>query len=772
MSFYNLDENSPTIKQPKGLKIKLRQHQLTSICAMNELEKQGTIIIDKPDLDSGLYHTIKYKMTDIEEFTGSTFVMETNSAILADPVGTGKSFMLIGLILANQTPPIHDRFILGTDHYSVKMITVKESEKVNLIVVPHNLVNQWAEFIDFSKLDCLKLNTESDFDVFFDTEYVIGPEPDPDCPLVLYRICRNQKLVAKQLKKIDAKNKKKGGSKTKKTIASTVYEKRKLNPKKVKDILETKQVIVLNVNRYRLFKQIFRSTRWARVIIDEMDSAKIPVAFDEFGNFNWFVTATPTAIFYKSCRRYVNKIFGYNTQLLNYFTVKNKQEYVDSSMVLPKPYVFMVNALLHRVVSAIQDLIPTDVLQLINAGNMKEAITKLNCEADTEENIVKVLTEKIKNELHNLKQELSYVQRLRAVDEDAHNVRVARIQTDIDRCQTRLDTVHERMNSINDECCFICADEFDTPAILNCCKSVFCLKCLLGALKAGGNKCPYCRIMLKSNKDYHVIGNKSKSKQIKSEEKPTVKGFKDMDKAEVLEKILLHISKNDPSPRILIFSDYAQTFEKIIKNIAKAKLQYELLSGIPAHITNVINQFKDGTTNILMLDSQHYGSGLNLQDANYLILYHRMTAELETQVIGRAQRFGRTTPLKVIYLVNESENQTTKLSTNPCFLQNTKELFKIFDVKDTVNDKGFEENIEDSDQEPKNKPAQKKHSKTIGSSKTKKKNNQKKKSLSKKHKKIEDNDDDDNDDDDDDDLENLDLPVVKNRKKKKKYVEV
>ena len=62
MSFYNLDENSPAIKHPKGLKIKLRPHQLTSICAMRELEKQGTIMIDKPDITSGLYNTVKWNL--------------------------------------------------------------------------------------------------------------------------------------------------------------------------------------------------------------------------------------------------------------------------------------------------------------------------------------------------------------------------------------------------------------------------------------------------------------------------------------------------------------------------------------------------------------------------------------------------------------------------------------------------------------------------------------------------------------------------------------
>ena len=143
MSFYNLDENSPTLKkQPKGLKVKLRPHQLTSVAAMKTLENQGTVVIDKPDITSPLYQSVKMRMNDVDEFTNATFVLETNSGILADSVGAGKTYCIISLILAKQVPDVHDRFILGTDHYSIKMISEKTSENVNLIVVPHNLANQ------------------------------------------------------------------------------------------------------------------------------------------------------------------------------------------------------------------------------------------------------------------------------------------------------------------------------------------------------------------------------------------------------------------------------------------------------------------------------------------------------------------------------------------------------------------------------------------------------------------------------------------------------
>ncbi|AYV85825.1 MAG: NAD-dependent DNA ligase [Satyrvirus sp.] len=670
MSFYNLTQESPKIKQPAGLKIKLRPHQLASIAAMIELEKQASIVIDKPGEDSGLFQTIRYKMNDASEFIDSTFVIETNSAILADKVGSGKTYMMIGLILQNPVPISHDRFIIGTDHFSIKMMNTKESVDVNLIVVPHNLANQWEDFIKKSNLDYLKLNSNFDFDIFFDVEYVTQRESTfGEKSLVIYNVS----------KKRDVSIGAKPGSKTNRLNQNhVIYEKKSLSQKKIDSILKTKKVIILNINRYKYFKQIFRSINWARVIIDEMDSANIPTIFDEFGNFNWFLTATPTSIFYKSCKRYVNRIFGQHHHLLEYFIVKNKDEYVDQSIMLPKPVVFMINTMLQRAVSAIKDLIPSDVLQLINAGNMKEAVSKLNCDVDTEENIIKVLSDKINTELHNLKKELKYVKSIIPVDKDAHEKRIKKIEDDIARCKVKLGTVKERMESIKNECCFICAEPFNTPTIMSCCKNVFCLKCLLSALKSCENKCPYCRHTIKDHKEYHVIGEKEKKK--KNPEKniiTTSKSFGEMDKADVLESILMHISKHDNKPRILIFSDYPQTFAKIINNITKAKLEYSLISGVPTHITNVINKFNAGTINILLLDSQHYGSGLNLQAANYLILYHRMTPELEEQVIGRAQRDGRKDQLKVMYLLNDTENKNTKLSRNPLNLADESELWML-----------------------------------------------------------------------------------------------
>lgn len=178
-----------------------------------------------------------------------------------------------------------------------------------------------------------------------------------------------------------------------------------------------------------------------------------------------------------------------------------------------------------------------------------------------------------------------------------------------------------------------------------------------------------------------------------------------MDKADVLEKLLKYIADNEDTPRILIFSDYPETFEKIIKNISRAGLQYDKIAGIPSHISNVINNFNSGKINILLMDSKHYGMGMNLQQANYIITYHRMLTELETQVIGRAQRYGRKDRLKIIYLINESESSQSPMTKNPMFITDSDELWMITNPPDAIEEE-FNESDEDTEKSDKNNDIQ------------------------------------------------------------------
>ena len=71
-----------------------------------------------------------------------------------------------------------------------------------------------------------------------------------------------------------------------------------------------------------------------------------------------------------------------------------------------------------------------------------------------------------------------------------------------------------------------------------------------------------------------------------------------------------------------------------------------------------IAKYKNNEYQALLLNANHFGAGLNLQITDEILIYHRMSKDLERQVIGRAQRLGRSDPLKINYLCYENEYPT------------------------------------------------------------------------------------------------------------------
>ena len=89
------------------------------------------------------------------------------------------------------------------------------------------------------------------------------------------------------------------------------------------------------------------------------------------------------------------------------------------------------------------------------------------------------------------------------------------------------------------------------------------------------------------------------------------------------------------------------------------KIKYKTITGPGTKVDKTIKQYKSLKSNsidVLLLNSRYYGSGLNLEIMLLLIiLYHKMSKEMECQVIGRAQRIGRKKPLKVYKILYECE---------------------------------------------------------------------------------------------------------------------
>lgn len=584
--------------------------------------------------------------------------LKTRSIILGPRLGSGKSYTILGLLSLNKSPAAHNRIIQGNDYFSLEMENKSKPINCNLLVVPHVLLNQWIAFCKKTKLKKYYVNGVKDLEPFYEAIPLETQEERMNVPQ-----------------------------------DEILYEKReyfhiKIKKKKFDKLLNQCDILVLNFMRYNLFRIIFRQVYWKRVIVDEAHTLKL-TDFREFGAFNIFITATPYEILNVSKKRYVSQLFGTDMTIFPYFIITATDEFVDQSMLVPKAHVYFLEARLPIVLQQFGQHIPQDAMMMINAGNYREAIAKLNCDVDTNENIFDILKKKTKDQIHNLKLDKQNLMN-RRMDEEEKDEQIKKIEEQIGNAVDKLADLKKRMDEISESCCIICLEEIKAACLTNCCHQLYCLPCLTHCAN-DRQKCPNCQKKM-GLKDFKVIDNEKKNNKKKKE---IVTGeFIEMDKPEILEKLLKFIAKENESPKILIFSDYSETFDKLLEMIARVNLTCKTIEGTPSHIDNVVNEYKKGDINILLLNSKKFGAGLNLEMTDYVILYHRVDKYNEEQVIARAQRWGRKKPLKMFYLINSNESKQTHLRKTSIKLLGTSDFKKI---KDDVPDSDNE------DDEPKKK---------------------------------------------------------------------
>ena len=107
--------------------------------------------------------------------------------------------------------------------------------------------------------------------------------------------------------------------------------------------------------------------------------------------------------------------------------------------------------------------------------------------------------------------------------------------------------------------------------------------------------------------------------------------------------------------RILFFTESSTIEKDAVFIFNKLKLNAEILKGNNNVIRKKIEKFEKGKINVLILNPQYMGSGLNLQMADKLILLNYIDKNTEIQVIGRGNRLNRKGTLKVDYIFYPNE---------------------------------------------------------------------------------------------------------------------
>lgn len=593
-SIINIDDQE--INQPKELKLSLFKHQKKAIWKMIEIENTHKIV--RKDINREL---------------------RTNFGIYSDKVGSGKTLVMATLLNVNKNPS--PAYILPqqvTNHVMVSRIGDNRRNtyfniKTTLIIVPHGLTNQWENtLIKDVGLNIQKVNTKRMVSQLInDIKNYIKMESDASSSTQIEPI----PIIL---------------------ISNTMFRH-------------------FNSECYEYYRVNSLKIKWNRIIIDEPHTFVLP-GNSLKSDFCWFVCATPNDILYSN-RQWLRYIMGgeYYYERMNpneLAVIKSENHVIEQSLRLP-PYIenfIKCKAPTYLFDRRIRNNLPTEALARLHANDVMGAMEILNINAKSESSILDSLIENYKNRVHNEKLEITRLMQIRNINESDRRDRIQRHEGKVREFENKIKSITERVTI--SENCPICLDSVSDPrAITNCCHKSFCFECILMGLKASNNRCPMCKSNIHTN-SLHIESAVHIDKKIKLDNNP--KTPKLLSKTDTILKMIKNMDENS---RYLIFSEYDNSFQRISYKLSEAMIPFKVLKGSVDEQQKNIKKYESGEIKILMLNANNFGAGLNLQKTTNIIIYHQFrTEDLKTQVIGRAQRIGRQTPLNVHYLEYEVQN--------------------------------------------------------------------------------------------------------------------
>ena len=614
-----LTSDSPHAEPPPNmLKVTLRSHQQAAVAAMEKKERE---------LLGGL------------DCSGET--LYSSYGVLGDSVGVGKSLMVLGHIARLASiPPLTEAKCMGLNSsnkvFSIQQQTFTDlSEAGSLIIVPHTLFRQWADYIK-----------------------------------------KQTNLKAILLDK-------------KKGLTAETFN---------ADVMAADVVLISNT-LYREFSTWQRDNqiRWKRVFIDEADTIHIVNGYPKpEARFTWFVTASWMNVLfpnetmylqkqclylnvfsaaarysflkphfeeiYKSTRpydymRYPMTSYNFFRENLNsehrlrgYLVLRCDEEFIQQSISLPTLYrnnILCRAPLNQRIVS---EAIPADIQQLLHGGDIAGAISALGVKTEDTTSLIDAVTKNLQKELIRLKSTYDFKAMLDYSTPQSKEFALKALEEKMKQKEVAIKSIQDRIEGFKNEMCPICYDEPGEALLTPCCSRIFCGQCILTCLSRNPS-CPMCRA---------GIQIKTLTKVVVSKEQTTIvdSGVPE-DPLEKKPDALMRIFKENPQGRFLVFSRYDNPFMAMESTIESLGIKVKQLKGNKDAIASTLKAFQGGDIRCLLLNSHYAGSGLNITAATHVILLHAMTHEEEKQILGRAYRMGRTEPLHFTRLLHADEMPTT-----------------------------------------------------------------------------------------------------------------
>ncbi len=561
-------------------------------------------------------------------------------AFLSDSVGSGKTLVVLAYIAYLRNKQLYNKQSI---HYSSTSLlhsihnNNNYSKKGKLIVIPHTLYRQWEDSI----------KNDTTLNVLF---------------------CKNISILKKE--NLDEL------------------------------ILKSDAVLVTNTLYQQLQDYVIsKKIGWSHIFVDEADSIHFPAtrtSFDKNGDFIWLITATwatflinslpyffinrhivsgnpenPSILMRNLLAPYLDKDFlqiisgqfqdiGYQQiHSKNFFAkfitdhpqrhnlvLRCRDDFRKISMKLPSILTEIIRCRPSIAQRIVNDFLKPNVQMLLHVGDITGALSALGVEKQSESDLITAITDNQQKELLRLKATYDFKQTVEYATSHAKETALLHLQTKINSLEDQIKSFKERLT---EAVCPICYDETASKSetiIVPCCKQIYCGECILKTLSSQG-QCAMCRQQLTAT-DLHRLGQAGQP-PVQQAGSPAQY---QLSKQETLLKIL----EDNPTGKMLVFSHYENPFYNIQQEIQQKNITVAIVQGNKDVIHSILEKFRRGDIRVLLMSNHALYAGLNLQEASHIIFYHgRMSSGEETQIIGRAQRIGRKTSLKVIKLLHPNE---------------------------------------------------------------------------------------------------------------------
>jgi len=403
-------------------------------------------------------------------------------------------------------------------------------------------------------------------------------------------------------------------------------------------------VVIVSPTMYNNFILKWKNFAWKRFIFDEPTHVKISKMSEVIAGFTWFISATPYALCYQNRinSHYARQLFGYlhgDSWIWEKIIVKNNDDFVRNSYRIPQTN-HITHECFQQIYKLTRDFISSTISEMIAAGNIEGAVKALG--GKTTDNIIDLVQKKNREDKRKAENSIQIYQERGEGYEDS----VTEWTTRLNEINQRIKNLDERFeNALDGECC-ITREKLVQPVMLSCCQNIFSGKALFSWLESehGKNTCPMCRETV--NKDHIIsITNGPQSPGDHKIEEPIIQRKK------TKQEIITNLVNQDESKKFIIFSSWDESWNIMKRIFDDNDIKYAEIVGHKTTRERKITNFKSGDIKVLFLNSTNNGAGINLQEATDIILYHEMNDNFVTQVIGRANRIGRTESLTVHHLV-------------------------------------------------------------------------------------------------------------------------